>query len=678
MKISKNPFVDLYVTEHVSAEKFVRIFSPILVEDSQTHMLFQPGNVILTGLQGSGKTALLNLLKPEVFVAYFKSDVEWPLPSHCAKFISAGINLARSSAIDFGQRQVKQGDYDQEKIIALYFADFINYWIVDDLLNTIDIFRTEDEASAYLGLRIESDLLDMFAAELSKNKCWLGGLESVNSYSALKEKIAARIASYRDFLNFNSELPTDIQVSKTSPGEPISIVAELLRNHHIIPEELPIFIKIDQFENLMGLEKEEDGSFSGLFRSTIMKFIGTRDERVSYRIGARPYSYYPDFSMYGTDTSVEEKRDFQRLDIGNLLSRKEARLSLFPKFCNDIFARRLNEAGIKLNTEKRSATSQVFGKRASPSDKAKDYVKNNFQAIFKLPTDWPNESKIFLIDLAERDPLSAKLGEAWIMQRIAKKQPRFSFAEIAERPWDQANRTWWKKERIQQALLQISARRQQRMKWYGADDVIALSGRNVLVFLTINQFIWSEYLRTGKTLDQIGTESMPNSIQDMGIQEASAFWFRKIKADPNGGDDRHRFINVLGSFLRTKLREDSRMSYPGANGFSLSEKDLGENLFVTGFLDRCEAYGVLETVKHTPKSKSRGQSRKWYLFSILSPYFQIPNPHTKEPFYANVDDVQHWLAEAKVISTSDNTFPQTKRKRTLKNIDQKDLFDERK
>ena len=200
-------------------------------------------------------------------------------------------------------------------------------------------------------------------------------------------------------------------------------------------------------------------------------------------------------------------------------------------------------------------------------------------------------------------------------------------SEIEREPWNEPRRRWWKKERTQQALLQIAANQQQRMKWYGPRDVLSLSGRNILVFLSICQFIWAEYRRTDRTIegDDKPPEGIPVNIQDVGIHDASSYWFRKIKADPNGGDDRHRFISVLGTELRSGLRNDRRMSYPGETGFSLSERELEANEDVSDFLNRCVAYGVLESFRHTAKSKHRGQSRKWYLFPILTPYFQVPD-----------------------------------------------------
>lgn len=649
----KNPFVNLYTTEIESAEKFVNVFSPVLVKDSDTHALFQQGNVILTGLQGSGKTALLNLLKPEIRIAYEKCEQQWPLPEHCADFISAGINLSRSSSMDFGQVSIEGSEAKNKQHIPLLFADFINYWIVDDLLNTIETIEFSGCSSLIERLLVDYSVenKNKFADLLSKQSCWFGGIERVSTYSELRKQLDNRIIEYREFLNLNNELPLNFLATKSSPGEPISVAAKMLKESGIISKDLPVFIRIDQFEDLMGLEKEVDGSYSALFRQMIMKMLGTRDDRVSYRVGARPYSISADYGMYGTKSSVEEMRNYRRLDLGDLLRGREARKSLFPQFCNDVFKRRLESANFSVGKSIKNLTNHVFGGRVLPEDKALAYAKGKNRSILGKDEGWPHGCYTFLAKLAEEAPLSAKLGEAWLRQQIHRSKDSSSLSidieDLEKRPWDSKSRQWWRKERIQQALLQISAKNQQRMKWYGSSDVVALSGRNILVFLSICQFVWAEFLRSSEEFDSKLPKSISPDIQDMGIQEASAYWFRKVKADQHG-TDRHRFANVLGHELRTQMRDDRRMSYPGANGFSLPEKELEANKEVSNFLDNCVSYGVLECFKHTPKSKSRGQSLKWYMFPILSPYFQLPTPHTKEPMYVRVSHVIDWMDKADI------------------------------
>lgn len=647
MARQRNPFVELYVTESISADRFVNIFSPVLVEESETHALFQPGNVMLTGLQGAGKTAILNLLKPEVQIAYARSDKAWPLPKHCSRFVAAGINLQKSSAMDFGQRPLAVGREGSEDdvVVSLHFGDFLNYWIVDDLLTGLETIWNSDEQDVIsnIALNLEPKRLDDFARSIAEKPCWFGALEGVTSYRDLRVKIDDRISAYRSFLNFNSDLPDELSRTKSSAGEPIGVSADCLRRSGIIGSDVPVFVRIDQFEDLIGIETKQSSAHLASFRSVVIKMLGTRDNRVSYRVGARPYSFYPDFKMFGTNAAAEELRNFKIVDIGDLLRGKEARRSLFPKFCGDVFRRRLQESDLLHGSGNIDAMKKIFGPRMSPSTKASYYIKKDDGLTFRGLNE-PAGAASLLADISRTDPLSAKLGEAWLLQQSSRRAVGLS--EVADRPWEKQSRQWWRKERIQQALLQISASKRQRMIWAGVDDVIALSGRNILVFLTLCQFIWSELLRTDDTDVKRMTDGIDPVVQDMGIQGASAYWFRKVKADPYGGDDRHRFVNVLGSSLRSALREDRKMSYPGANGFSLSEAELEGAPDIARFLDLCVAYGVLESYRHTPKTDSRGQSRKWYLTPILTPYFQVPTPHTKEPFYAKTKDVKRWIDAA--------------------------------
>ena len=640
---STNPFVELYMTENIATEEFTRLFSPVLLEISDTHSLFQAGNVVLTGLQGSGKTALLNLMRPEVMISFRKRQGKLPLPSECSRFISAGINLNTSKARDFGQRSPSRGDENRSHI-AMLFGDFLNYVIIENLLANLGIIAEDRETnlSGVLGVQTELSKLDRFAAKVAADDCWFGALKGITSFRELTRKIRARIQEYRSFLNFNSDLPQTITMSKTSAGEPIAVTADCLRDSEIIPDDVPVLVRIDQFEDLMGVESrigEESGTD---FRGIIMKIISERDRRISYRLGARPYSLYPPFNIYRSRTSAEEMRNYKIVNMDTLLRGKEARSGQFPKFCEDVFRKRIAE----LSDYGPSVLKRVFGTKDLPGEKAKRYVRTNRANIIGMSHELPRAHTDWLKALAERDPLSARLGEAWLLQQSIRRE--LTSEDLSERPWTEVSKQWWRKERIQQALMQIAASQKQRMMWYGREEILNLSGHNILMFLTICQFIWAEFLRSGVHEEEDLPVSIDPAVQDIGIQEASAYWVRNVRADPNGGDDRHRFVNVVATDLRAGLRGDRRMSYPGANGFSLPALSLEECPEAGRFLDDCVNYGVLEWFRHTPKTKSRGQSWKWYLFPILTPYFQVPTPHTKEPRYIQVGEVYKWLERAKM------------------------------
>ncbi|MBV5269850.1 MAG: hypothetical protein JZU55_08070, partial [Afipia sp.] len=218
-----NPFNELYVSETIRSTDFVRIFSPLVVDSAAP--LFLPGNVVLQGVQGSGKSMLLSLLRPEVRTAYLHADVDFPL-----KGKSAATRIARAD-------------------------------------------------------------------------CWFGFVAEMRTWDGLKGKIAERIGSYWSFFNFNSDsIPGAIADSKTSIGEPISLVAEVLRQLGIIGEDVHVFVQIDQYEELLRLE----GRYKELgvhYRSVINKALGLRDPRVSYRIGTRRYGW--------NDSQLERDRDYK-------------------------------------------------------------------------------------------------------------------------------------------------------------------------------------------------------------------------------------------------------------------------------------------------------------------------------------------------------------------------------
>jgi hypothetical protein len=200
---------------------------------------------------------------------------------------------------------------------------------------------------------------------------------------------------------------------------------------------------------------------------------------------------------------------------------------------------------------------------------------------------------------------------------------------------------------VSQALLQIAAKQRQRMVWIGKQDVIALSGGNVLVFVSLCQSIWDVWRRTSDAgPDDSNVPNIPGTyIQDEGVQLASLYWFNKIRSDPDG-DSRQRFVRLVGEMFRAALRDDSAMSYPGHNGFSIGVEELEADEEVQEFLREAAAYGVLVDRLHTTRSKGGGRRQKWYLASIYAPFFQIPVAHVKEPLYVHTHQVREWLREA--------------------------------
>jgi hypothetical protein len=235
-----NPFSELYVTETIPASEFVKIFSSYVIEIAEE--LFLPGNVILKGVQGCGKSMLLTLLKPELRGAYRRSGEPFPLKGRRhSQFISAGINLTRSRAIDVGQRTIKGAE--DARLLSLFFGDFFNYWIVGDLLRSVELYATELEGQIARELKMRSDsrALDQFAVEVSGSASWFGSLKGIGTFQELKGRIASRIQTYFKFFSFGiPELPREIQETRTAVGAPLSETSEALSKSGVVPDDVHI------------------------------------------------------------------------------------------------------------------------------------------------------------------------------------------------------------------------------------------------------------------------------------------------------------------------------------------------------------------------------------------------------------------------------------------------------
>ena len=102
-------------------------------------------------------------------------------------------------------------------------------------------------------------------------------------------------------------------------------------------------------------------------------------------------------------------------------------------------------------------------------------------------------------------------------------------------PWE--SKKWWKKERIEQALMQIASRNRQQLIWYGKDDLIGLSGGHILIFLSLCQHIWDVWIRDRRNEavnSEIPLPEIDVVIQSAGIRETSSDWFEFISNEKGG------------------------------------------------------------------------------------------------------------------------------------------------
>lgn len=673
MNITINPFQQLYFSDDTGTENnFVELFSDQVLQTA-IHPVFQGGNVVLSGTQGCGKTMILSLLRPETRMAYAKAGKDFPVNKQMRNFVSAGVNLTRSRITDIVQVTLHRGDETDEREMPFYFADFFNYWVVDDLVKSVETIGKNPEIFDSI---VDLARIEDFVAVVATQDCWFGSLDGVETIEQLKERIAKRVDFYRRWVNGNlseGQPPDDIRQSKTNIGEPIARTAECLRQSRMIADSVPVLIRVDQIEEMHRAFTERQRRLLLGFRKMLNRAFASRDARVHYRAGTRRYGWSnPEFlGAWGSEARLENRRDYNLIDMDEeLFALGERKNSIFERFSIDAFQKRVEYyfRG-EVPKPKPQLAKSIFGKHPIAERRLGQLTlsQDDGQIDRALGLDsvadggkWTEEWRTFLRDLyrtGHSGMLDAVLAAAWGRQTgggNSKREHRES-PPPSNAPWKE--RKWWRKERLDQAVLQLMTRCQQRFMWWGYDDIRSLSGGNITVFLHICHRIWDGFLKNESSLPPSRRTGLFNggtidsNIQAAGILFASNEWFNKLPEEP-GGNSRMRFVERLGMRLNDDMMRDLRMAYPGGNGISIAMSEFNsESDSVTdlrNFVRQAVGYGVLFETEHSSKSKSGGRRIKFYLNPVLCPRFQLPEARTKEPYYWRVDELFELVKKAQV------------------------------
>lgn len=676
MNITINPFQQLYFSDDTQTENnFVELFSEEVLQTA-IHPVFQGGNVVLSGTQGCGKTMILSLLRPETRIAYANLNREFPVNKQMRNFISAGVNLTRSRITDIVQVTLHRGDEADQREMPFYFADFFNYLVVQDMIKSVE---TIGNNPAIFDSVVKIARVEKFASAVAKQACWFGYLDGVDSLEALKERIANRIDFYRRWVNGNiPELqpPDEISQSKTNIGEPIARAAECLRQSGVIADDVPVLIRVDQIEEMHRAFTERQRCLLLAFRKMLNRAFASRDARVHYRAGTRRYGWEnPEFlGIWGSEARLENRRDYNLIDMDEeLFARGESGNSIFERFTIDAFQKRVTYYfRDEVNKLKPQLAKSIFGKHPVAEERLAQLKPpyNDIQIDRALALDsvldqgeWSAEWRTFLRDLyrtGHSGMLDAVLAAAWGRQTggAGSKQQHRASPPPSNAPWRE--RKWWRKERLDQAVLQLTTRCQQRFMWWGYDDIRSLSGGNITVFLHICHRIWDGFLKNESSLqpskrtDILNGGIIDRNIQAAGIFFASNEWFNKLPEEP-GGNARKSFVERLGMRLNDDMMRDLRMAYPGGNGITIALSEFNSEaqnvIALKIFIQEAMGYGVLFEAEHSSKKKAGGRRKKIYLNPILCPRFQLPEARTKEPYYWKLDDLFELIKKAQVTLT---------------------------
>lgn len=649
--MKSNPFFELYVGDRFTSREFVTIFSDYLVPHALP--IFIPGNVVVTGIQGSGKTMLLGLLDPQVRYQYEAEGEEFPVPTNRRKFLSASVNIAHQNAIDFGSR--KHIDEEPEETEFL-FADFLNYLIVQDFLKSLK-FIAEGPANirTEVGLNVGGNKINDVGPLLSNLPIWEGWLGDCGTFEELTSAIENRIRLYRRYLHRKDrELDESIKETRTQIGHPIRDCIIQLKSAGVIDQDTNVFVDIDQYEELGNISTRNTRGKSVDYRAVINRALAARDGTVSYRIGARGHTWRRHGKIQGTEARLEEERDYKYVDLDLLLKRKEDQtIDIFPDFANDVFIRRLKFSGYREDLlTGNDKLEEVYGPQLTATERVRRLNIREPARILKLPNEWRPETKKALNELATEDLLSAKLGEIWIRQKGDVYDLDCPKGKL---PWEV--KSYWKKERREAAALQIASQAQQRPYWCGAQEIIGLSGGNILVFLSLNQFIWDTWIQYAGDESEVRSAlpKIAEIVQSIGILKASNFWIEKMAQETGRSSERLQFVNLVAEKLASRLFADDKLSNPGHTGFSLVEQEMKQFPQILRFLEELSDYGNMLMLDHTTKNRDRKHRKKFYFHPVFCPHFRIPYIRTKEPYYAKASEVASWIYDSGFnLSLTDN------------------------
>jgi len=646
MQRHDNPFHDLWLTEILTPEEFVRMFSPqVALNASQ---LFATGNVVVRGTQGSGKSMLLNLLNTRTRIAYERARVDYPGVDAARPFISAGVHLIRAGASKVASRLAEQPEIRRRMWAATTFGDYINYCLVEDLLENLLYLASEQAANGALRSQIALDwnanTQADFVHRVASSEVWFGYLQHCTSLADVRAAVSARLTGYRGYFNFNHELDASIERSKTAIAQPLLVIADALRSARVVPNNALFFLRIDQHEELFALE-QTTGTGS-IFRQVINSALSARDGRVSFRIGTRHYSWNDNVEIWGSGAKLENMRDYVVIDLDETFRRRENARSgrAFDAFAEDVFRRRLlsTDFGTELTEDqKESPLLWVFGKTLTAAERA-CHIGLPTKPLVSIPPDWDPRWKSELEALwTSGERLHAKLGEAWLRQTAQQRAGIHRDRSLVEgHPW--RGQKYWIKERNEAALVQLAGSAIQSLVWSGQRNVIDLSGFNILAFMSICRSIWAAWLRYVQPEDLaklLGPPQIPESEQSIGIAEASKIWFDKLR-EGFDGDKRTTFVSALGTWFAKEIREDRSLSNPGHNGFSIMNREFARDCEMVRLVKSSRDQGDLIEVEHTTKSADQVPRTKWYLHPLLCPTFRIPFVRTKEPIYTNLAELE--------------------------------------
>jgi len=653
----RNPFREATSSETIeNPEVYAQIFSQTILVN-ETLDVFEKSNVVLTGPQGTGKTMILCLFRHSFLAACLQRNDTAGILTHIRPYLSISINLVRSGFHVFGRRSPAQGGANDtvspEDLNAQGASDVLCHTLFRQLLLYLQFLISEEGEGIRQWMQIPDDALapSTLARELSKWTCWRHYYSRQRSLEGLLRKCEERLDLWHDFLNANLDNVPDAIWRTTPPLEDVlHRMGKFAANLTTADRSLPLYVVIDQYEVLPELNR----AYGTRLQRIVNSLIKSRDPYVYYKIGARPYDWGKELRVWGAESRIEVDRDYKIVSLIDILRKGENKRGwLFPKFAMDVAFRRLQGVFADDLSCEHDYIKKMFGSW-SENQEAEMYLGKNperrrREVVRRVPDQLRAAIETRCGDACS--VLDLRLACAWTLQRIQRNEDEKTIVDAmsdAVAPWERSS---WRKERVEVALLQIASMTNQRKYYFGWKTVLYLSGADIRAFLRICEEVWELAAKIdAKRLVQ--NQVVSRDIQTEGIFEASHHWRMRDRTETyGGGSHRYSVLSSLGPAIHEYLVKDLAISNPGHSGFSVRETDLTseEARKVVEFLGKGVNWAIFEERPHTSKNREGASRSKWFLHPILSPAFGIPLKRVKEPFYTTVDELHRWFVESQPI-----------------------------
>lgn len=700
--IYENPFSSLYL-----AEDFVRETGDIIKKGLLSPEMFKfPGftnlvtermNHFVVGVPGSGKTMALAFLRVECLAMIDKHDKLkkgfeeiWPQIERerglWGIYLGLMMNEELLSPPNF--RGFELPDEEWTKI----FGDFINYVYLKHMLKhlCLSIDKPRGDVPKWLGFDKKQDEIKRAIADFAGD---LNMPDDCHSPKGLMIRVTERLKLYQKIIKERtkptidrSELPGSFFYSEVG-YLPIKLVNSL-RNSGALEPNQRIFLLLDEYDQC---ELAGRGKFTHAINAFVKTTARGFTSDIYVKIGTRPHGFH-DKTVSGGKGKIEDGRDYREINLTNLM-RWDHR-ALFKELVTDIADRRIKS--VEWFKNKKINNFKNLLESIGPLEEAELYRSGRHEENeeqFKVLLEY---CKIFK-DKGERykelvlrikESVSGTLHQKYMVIACCRKLQwmgntdeeslKTKYDSLLKSLDQMANfinsggklknnsKLYYKLKDLREPALFLLAHDFKRAKYYcGFETIILMSGGVPLNFIKLSQALFDEVkyrlpeFERNKKIDIKKQNRVIRRVSGDIRKEASAYLcnWRGFQT----------LLDELG-FIFRRMQLSPTAPYPTPNGFSIeketnwlssspqdnqdycnkgSEDDSLK--YLKSILREALDWGYLTEEPHRSKSGSLKTRTKYYISTMIAPYYDLSVRHLKEPLYTVVKDLTNLCSSDKPI-----------------------------